>query len=435
MSSSVSPSSTSQSAGSLDSPSKVAVSTAGSATNEVLVSAEGVRKKFCRRLKRSLLYGAQDVAREALGMQQNGDRLRKDEFWAVNDVSFELRRGECIGLIGHNGAGKTTLLKMLNGLIRPDAGHITMRGRVGALIALGAGFNPILTGRENVYVNASVLGLSKKEIDEKFDEILDFAEIGDFIDAPVQSYSSGMQVRLGFAVAANLNPDVLLLDEVLAVGDMAFQAKCFNTLARYRSSGSAFILVSHYMHHIMRYCDKVVYLHKGQIRFAGDTEEAVNRFRADQDALQSKEVVDENRRACGTGLLRFTGIQFSNPGGEPISTIKSGARFVLEVRFRCEQVLPNPVVLDVAIHGRDGMLFQSTSGDSGVTFCPEMGTGVLRTVFDGIPVSTQSLRFGVALLDAKTQEVIDWADSESVEIQGRGRGTGMLDLPSHWTMQ
>src|SRR6202012_1950313 len=198
--------------------------------------------------------------------------LRAGEFWAVRDVSFALRRGECLGLIGHNGAGKTTLLKMLNGLIKPDSGKITLRGRVGALIALGAGFNPILTGRENIYVNAAVLGLTKKEIDLKIEKIIDFSEIREFIDSPVQSYSSGMQVRLGFAVATALEPDVLLLDEVLAVGDVSFQAKCFNTLARFRSQGTAFILVSHNMHQISRYCDQVLYLKRGQILSAGDAQ-------------------------------------------------------------------------------------------------------------------------------------------------------------------
>src|SRR5206468_4283587 len=196
----------------------------------VLVHVEHVSRRFCRNLRRSLWYGIQDIARDLnpFGRNSSGgsSSLRKDEFWAVNDVSFELRRGECLGLIGRNGAGKTTLLKMLNGLIKPDCGCIEIRGRVGALIALGAGFNPILTGRENIYVNGAVLGLTKREIDEKIEEIIDFAEIREFIDSPVQSYSSGMQVRLGFAMASSLNPDILLLDEVLAVGDMGFQAKC-----------------------------------------------------------------------------------------------------------------------------------------------------------------------------------------------------------------
>jgi lipopolysaccharide transport system ATP-binding protein len=197
-----------------------------------------------------------------MSLKSSNIHLREDEFWAVKDISFELRRGECLGLIGHNGAGKTTLLKILNGLIRPDSGRIKISGRVGALIALGAGFNPILTGRENIYINGSVLGLSKSEIDEKLDEIIEFAEIGDFIDSPVQNYSSGMNVRLGFAVATSLDPDVLIIDEVLAVGDLGFQAKCFNLL-NHKLKNSAVIFVSHAMPQVARVASKIMFMDQG----------------------------------------------------------------------------------------------------------------------------------------------------------------------------
>ena len=197
--------------------------------NEVLIKVEGLSKKFCKDLKTSLWYGVKDLF---TGLQGNKEEreLRDKEFWAVKDINFELRRGECLGLIGHNGAGKSTLLKMLNGLINPDAGKITIKGRVGALIELGAGFNPILTGRENIYNNGAILGFTRKEINEKVEEIIDFAEIREFIDMPVQNYSSGMKVRLGFAVAAQMEPDVLIIDEVLAVGDLGFILKCFKTI-------------------------------------------------------------------------------------------------------------------------------------------------------------------------------------------------------------
>ena len=165
--------------------------------SDTLVTVEHVSKKFCRTLKRSLWYGVRDVGSELIGQNNGHKNLRKEEFWAVRDVSLQLRRGETLGLIGHNGAGKTTLLRMLNGLIKPDEGRIKVRGRMQALIALGAGFNPVLTGRENIYVNASVLGISKAEIDRRFDQIVDFSGIEEFIDMPVQSYSSGMTVRLG----------------------------------------------------------------------------------------------------------------------------------------------------------------------------------------------------------------------------------------------
>lgn len=236
---------------------------------EILIKVEGVSKKFCKNLKKSLWYGAQDIFFSVFGVDSSSAQLRKDEFWAVRDVSFQVKRGECLGLIGHNGAGKSTLLKMLNGLIRPDEGRIEMRGKIGALIELGAGFNPILTGRENVYNNGAVLGFSKSDIDRKFDDIVAFAEIEEFIDMPVQNYSSGMKVRLGFAVASQMEPDILLLDEVLAVGDASFRIKCFNHIHKIISK-CAVIFVSHSLPQITRICDRAIYLETGQVKMIGE---------------------------------------------------------------------------------------------------------------------------------------------------------------------
>jgi homopolymeric O-antigen transport system ATP-binding protein len=274
--------------------------------SNILVKVEGVSKKFCRDLKKSLWYGIKDVAADLLpfgstqvsesylsSRSNNGDSpinnlnlitngsrssaLRPDEFWAVNDVSFELKRGECLGLIGPNGAGKTTLLKMLNGLIKPDKGRITMRGRVGALIALGAGFNPILSGRENIYINASVLGLTKKETDGKIDEIIEFAGIEGFIDTPVQNYSSGMQVRLGFAVATAIEPEILLLDEVLAVGDMAFRIKCYNRIGRLQKN-AATILVTHDVSYLSTVCNRILFMSRGKSSYYADRNAGIQRY-------------------------------------------------------------------------------------------------------------------------------------------------------------
>lgn len=245
--------------------------------DDILINVEGVSKKFCRKLKRSLLYGLQDIGSELIGRSRVPE-LRKDEFWAVNDVSFELKRGECLGLIGHNGAGKSTLLKMLNGLIKPDKGRIELKGRIGALIELGTGFNPILTGRENIYNNGAVLGFTKKEIDQKFDAIVDFAEIGDFIDTPIQNYSSGMKVRLGFSVAAQMEPDVLLVDEVLAVGDLNFRLKCFNLIDQIVEK-SAVIFVSHSMQLVSRLCNQILMMEGGREMYKGsDVSEGIDRY-------------------------------------------------------------------------------------------------------------------------------------------------------------
>lgn len=229
-------------------------------TGETLIYVDGISKKFCRDLRTSLRYGVHDLWSEILGRRHSMD-LRPQEFWAVKDISFELKRGEALGLLGRNGAGKTTLLRMLNGLIKPDRGRIVMHGRVGGLIALGAGFNPVLTGRENVYNNGAVLGWSKSDIDRRFDDIVDFAELKDFIDMPLQTYSSGMNVRLGFAVATAFEPDILILDEVLAVGDASFRSKCYGRISQIREN-AAVIFVTHSMDQVARICDHTLVLGK-----------------------------------------------------------------------------------------------------------------------------------------------------------------------------
>lgn len=250
-------------------------------SDEVLIRAEGVSKRFCKSLRRSMWYGMQGAVASLnpfSRQQQESEilkpvtdaELRKDEFWSLRDVSFELNRGQCLGLIGHNGAGKSTLLKILVGLIRPDRGRVTMRGRVAAMIELNAGFSPILTGRENIYNQGTLLGMSRAEITRRFDAIVDFSELEEFLDAPVQNYSSGMKVKLGFAIASQLDPDVLIIDEVLAVGDAAFRFKCLNRMAEIMRN-SAVVLVSHSMQQITRVATNAMVLSRGRQLYNGNT--------------------------------------------------------------------------------------------------------------------------------------------------------------------
>lgn len=299
---------------------------------ETLIKVEGLSKKFCRSLKKSMWYGMQDIGSELLGKRHGVDGvLRTDEFWAVKDINFEIKRGECLGLIGHNGAGKTTLLRMLNGLIRPDQGRIEMRGKVGALIALGAGFNPILTGRENIYVNAAVLGMSKQYVDSKIDEIIDYAEIREFINSPVQTYSSGMNVRLGFAVAAILiEPDILFLDEVLAVGDISFAIKCLNTV-RQITNKSAVVFVSHNMQQISRFCTRVMVMdHGSALLDSQNPAEGIDRYFG---------LVKHKQQTSGTGEAEILGVDLlvNNQRVEGIEpTISHGAELGLRLKLRID---------------------------------------------------------------------------------------------------
>ncbi|MBE9189243.1 ABC transporter ATP-binding protein [Gloeocapsopsis crepidinum LEGE 06123] len=249
--------------------------------SEVVISVEEVSKKFCRDLKQSLFYGVQDIATDLIGGRRKSQYLRSGEFWALKDVGFQLRRGEALGLVGANGSGKSTLLRIISGLIKPDTGIVKVKGRVAPLIALGAGFNPILTGRENIYANMSILGLPTKKIKKLFDDVVDFAEIWEAIDAPVQTYSSGMAARLGFACAVHIEPDVLLIDEVLAVGDVKFKMKCHQRLAKLREKGTAFILVTHNPHSTLNVCDSAIYLKKGQLIQSGESEVIIRKYEED----------------------------------------------------------------------------------------------------------------------------------------------------------
>ncbi|MGC1480696.1 MAG: polysaccharide ABC transporter ATP-binding protein [Chthoniobacterales bacterium] len=244
----------------------------------------GVSKRFCRDLKRSLLYGVQDIGREFVGMPARVGELKKNEFWAVQDVSFELPRGSAMGLVGTNGSGKTTLMRIMSGIIKPTIGHVTVRGRLAPLLALGAGFNSILTGRENIYTNMSILGLTREEIDAKFDEVVEYSEIEYALDAPVQTYSSGMTARLGFACAIHTQPDILLMDEVLAVGDMQFREKCIKTLQELRDGGTSFIIVHHFPDILLAVCDLAMYVSGGKRVQFGKAAEVLEHYEEDLHA-------------------------------------------------------------------------------------------------------------------------------------------------------
>ena len=303
-----------------------------SSDDDVVLSVQGVSKKFCRSLKRSLFYGVQDIASELVGVRKENNQLRKDEFWALQDVSFELKRGESLGLVGANGSGKTTLLRIISGLIKPDRGSIKITGRVAPLIALGAGFNPILTGRENIYVNMSILGLSKEEIDNRFDEVVDFAEIGDAIDAPVQTYSSGMAARLGFACAIHTEPDILLIDEVLAVGDIRFKTKCYRKLAELKKNNTSFILVSHHSSTILNVCSYGIYLLAGRVIEKGNVVSIINKY--DNSTFEKNSEFESNVfKSINNNLqnndLKILGFSFKDFQGNIIKDLFSGQKVYL----------------------------------------------------------------------------------------------------------
>lgn len=292
-----------------------------------------------------------------------GKRAKYDEFWALKDVSFEIPQGSTFGLIGENGSGKSTLLKLIAGIYRPSSGDIRTTGSLAALLELGSGFHQELSGRENVYLNGSILGMSKKEIDGRFDEIVDFAGIGQFIDQPVKNYSSGMYVRLGFSVAINVDPDILMVDEVLAVGDAAFQEKCMEKFAAFRRAGKTVVIVSHAMGSLRTMCDQAVWLEHGKVVKYGDAMELVDSY-VDATHTERDQVASDVPR-WGSGEARLSAIELrSGPDGTVTSKVRTGDEVVLRMHYETDVPIEKPVfglsidtvngVYAWAHHSRDG---------------------------------------------------------------------------------
>ncbi|MET1018970.1 MAG: polysaccharide ABC transporter ATP-binding protein, partial [Microterricola sp.] len=258
-------------------------------------------------------------------------RQHRDEFWALTSVDLSIQAGTTVGLIGHNGSGKSTLLKVIGGIIQPTSGTVEHRGRIAALLELGAGFHPDLTGRENVFLNASILGLSREETEQQFDAIVAFSGIGDFIDTQVKFYSSGMYVRLAFAVAVHTDPDILLVDEVLAVGDEAFQRKCLDKIRSFQNEGRTIVLVTHSLGQVTELCDRAVLLDHGQVMIDGDPREAVSMFRDLLEEDRLEELPETERDVERVGVLKSTTTEVV--GKAPGSEVAPGDDLLVRVSF------------------------------------------------------------------------------------------------------
>lgn len=304
---------------------------------DIVIEFNHVSKKFPKNLSVLMRYGITDIAKNTFGIDTHSETLRKNEFWAINDVSFKVKKGDSLGLIGPNGSGKSTILKMINGILTPDKGEIKIKGKVGALIEVGAGFHPMLTGRENIYVNGAILGMSKREIDLKFDEIIEFADIGDFLDTPVKTYSSGMFVRLGFAIAAHAETEVLLVDEVLAVGDISFQSKCYRKINQLRDKGVTFILVSHNLDSIRSNAVKALCLYNGKKILMGSPQKVCEEYifyqtkKTNSDSL--KETPLAGLQIPSSKNLKNLKFQLVNALGKPSSKVKSNEQISINFSF------------------------------------------------------------------------------------------------------
>lgn len=310
----------------------------------------------------------------------------KDGLWALDDVSLEIKSGDVLGIIGHNGAGKSTLLKILSRVTGPTSGQVRVRGRIASLLEVGTGFHPDLTGRENIYLNGAILGMTKAEIHRKFDEIVAFADVEKFIDTPVKRYSSGMYVRLAFAVAAHLEPEILVVDEVLAVGDMAFQEKCIGKMGQVSREGRSVLFVSHNLQSVWSLCRNAIWMDRGKLRATGTASEVINLYRNDQ--LSGSVVSLDNIRRVGTGRVQVTDIRLEDADKNLATSFSSGgtAKIVLSYQAKEEARLENLLVYLVVSNDHHVRLFTLSNAFSGQRFYEAPSNGKLSCTIPKLPL-------------------------------------------------
>jgi lipopolysaccharide transport system ATP-binding protein len=362
----------------------------------------------------------------------------REEFWALKDVHLAISTGEIVGLIGSNGAGKSTILKLVSRIIRPTSGRIDVSGRVGALLELGAGFHPDLTGRENIYLNGSILGLRRREIKHHLESIIDFSEMSRFIDMPVRNYSSGMLVRLGFAVATSFQPDILLIDEVLAVGDEAFQGKCLQRIGQMRENGITILFVSHNLETVRHLCHRAIWLDRGQVQAEGESNAVIAAYLkqvwgTDNDAATLDQTANPGRR-WGSGEVQITSVRFYAADGKERQVFITGERLIVRADYTAHSKIYRPV-FGMAIHRQDGIqINESNTAFSGCDIPYIEGHGQIEYSID-LSLLAGTYRFSIAVYDDTIQHPYDHREQQFIFQVNRGNALeryGLVQIPCQW---
>ena len=386
------------------------------------------------------------MLREALlNLVRRRGRREESSILALDDVNFSVEVGEVVGIIGRNGAGKSTLLKVLSKITYPTSGRVRVKGRVASLIEVGTGFHDELSGRENIYLNGSILGMRKREIDERIDQIIDFSGVEKFIDTPIKRYSSGMRLRLGFAVAAHMDPDVLFVDEVLAVGDAEFQKKCLNAMDELRSGGRTVLFVSHNMAAIENLCPRTVWIDAGRIRMDGPTEQVIASYLATfSESQRTGYDLEHITNRSGSGAIRFLRVDFMDAQGQPTSVFRSGEPFRARFHYRVNERIRDPH-FGMVIFSDLGTRITTVSTWHANYYISEVepGEGVIELQIDDLFL--QPNRYFISLFVDTTGQrfdnldhciAIDVEDSNAYDNQGRGLHPrwGLVYLPSRWSV-
>jgi ABC-type polysaccharide/polyol phosphate transport system ATPase subunit len=393
---------------------------------------QNVSKKF--RFSKEAPQSVMEIFISAFSRKSKRDADSGD-LWAVQDVSFAIYPGQTFGIVGRNGSGKSTLLKLITRILRPTDGRIVVNGRMSALLELGAGFHQDLTGRENVYLNASLLGLTEAEINAKLDDILAFSELGDFIDMPIKHYSSGMYMRLGFSIAIHVNPDILIIDEILAVGDQPFQTKCIDAIMDMKRQGVTIIFVSHDINLMKSICTHMLWIDKGRTQACGTVEDVARRYTEYSTMREGQQLFSADFERFGSGEIEITGVRLLNAAGEETNTFLTGDAMTIEMAYIAHQPIPNPE-FGLAIFRHDGVRVNGPNTRlCGMDLGDVEGPGVLCYEIEQLPLLPARYRVTVAVHDGRFPKCYDYhkeAYSFRINPGGTEETDGIIELPAQW---
>lgn len=405
------------------------------------IRVEGVSKKF--RLQTDKAHSVKEL------VTRRDRSAGVDEFWALRDVSLEVEEGSMFALVGHNGCGKSTLLRCIAGIYRPTEGQVHVNGRISTLLELGAGFHPDLTGRENVYMNATILGMSRKQIDKAFDEIVDFAGVEEFIDSPVKIYSSGMYIRLGFSVAVHVHPEILIIDEVIAVGDEEFQRKCFDHLYELRKEGVTIVVVTHGMGTVETMCDGAAWLDHGELQLVGDAAEVASAYmeRVNErerehriEVAQKDGSADESPDGDGEPWLgddiQILDTYFTDASGERVDVAATGEQLTINISYRAHTEVEEPVFGFILHSENDIQIMGINTKVGNLSTGTVSGDGVIRFTFPELQLLPGNYELTIGVNDQYVQHVFDRharAYPLAVRRGARPIGIGFVEMAGSWS--
>lgn len=401
---------------------------------EPAVRFENVSKRFVFNKQKSGSFLESIISFFPVG-NKNKPAPEDSSLWALRDVSFDILPGEGFGIIGRNGSGKSTALKMVARILQPNEGKIYVQGRVSALLELGAGFHPDLTGRENIYLNAAVLGLQEDEVAARFDDIVEFSELGKFIDMQVKYYSSGMFMRLGFSVAIHVEPDVLIVDEILAVGDQAFQTKCLDKILELKARGTTILMVSHNLNQLQTICTNLVWIEQGDVIAAGPTDDVISKYVAFSYERHNKNRGGELFERVGDREVEITAVHLLNEVGEETAVYKTNAPMTIEIEYHAHKPIPNPE-FGIAIHRNDGVQVNGPNTRlAGMDLGVVEGKGVVQYKIETLPLLPASYQITTAVHDSRYPHCYDMhknAYTFTIEQENVSELYGLVALSAHW---